>query len=316
MRWTARIRTIAIFVVTVTALTTLAARAAEPNSGQPGSRCVGHDGGLRFTSPTGGESSSALGPNAPAYYEVGKPTGSFAGKSPKGEMLIIHGGAWHMVGKAIVAIERRNANRWRARGWETVNVDYHACARSMADVRWFKNRVRVLHPNSTICAEGISAGGQLALMLAATANDIDCVISLGGPADLRAIAKQTAFDPSTGGYSTAGPARIANFALAAFGSGIDGVNPRAAASAITARLLLASDAHDPLIPVAQNAAMAAAVRAAHPKGYVDVDVLPPGSTKWVHGGTTPEALADFYRREEALVAPLTKPLLPPLLRWL
>src|SRR5687768_10852008 len=100
MRWTTRIRAIAIFVTTLTALTTLAARAAEPNSGLPGSTCVGHEGAFKYTPPTGGESTTALGPNAPAYYEVGKPIGEFAGRAPKGRMIIIHGGAWHLVGKA------------------------------------------------------------------------------------------------------------------------------------------------------------------------------------------------------------------------
>lgn len=316
MRWTIRIRTVACVVTALAALTTLPARAVEPNKGVPGSPCLGHDGGLHFTPPSSGESTTALGPDAPAYYEVGTPTGAFAGRAPKGQMMIIHGGSWHLVGRATVAFERRNANRWRARGWQTVNVDYRACAQSFADVRWFKNRVRLLHPNAIICAEGVSAGGHLALMLAATEADVDCGISLAGPADLRAISTQTAFNPRTGQYGTAGPARVGNLARAAFGAGLDAVDPRQAAGAIRARLLLASGSFDPLIPVEQNAGLAGAVRAANPGGYVDVHVLPPGTTPWVHGATTADALADFYRREEALVAPLTATLLPQALRWL
>lgn len=300
----------------LTALWAAPAHAAAPNSGQPGSACVGHDGGVGYTAPPNGESTTALGPNAPAYYEVGKPTGSFAGKAPKGQMLIIHGGSWHLVGKGVVAVERRNANRWRARGWETVNIDYRACAQSIADVRWFKNRIRVLHPNAIICAEGISAGGHLALLLAATASDVACAISLGGPADLRAIGTQLALNPFTGQYQNVGPARVANHARAAFGAGLDAADPQQLAGSVTARLLLASGSFDPLIPVEQNAGFADAVRAANPDAYVDVDVLPFGNTKWVHGATTPEALADFYEREEALVAPLTAPLVPPVMRWL
>ena len=316
MRWTTRLRTVAVFVAALTSASTAAALAATPNSGQPGSTCVGHNGGISYTAPPNGESTTALGPDAPAYYEVGKPTGAFAGKAPRGQMIIIHGGSWHLIGKGVVAFERRNANRWRARGWQTINIDYRACAESIADVRWFKNRVRLLHPRAIICAEGISAGGHLALLLAATAGDVDCAISLGGPADLRAIGTQVAFNPRTGAYSNAGPAKVANLARAAFGDGLDAADPRQFAGAIKARLLLASGSFDPLIPVEQNSGLADAVRSAHPDAYVDVDVLPFGTTKWVHGATTPEAIADFYRREEALVAPLTAPLVPQVLRWL
>ena len=33
-------------------------------------------------------------PGAPAYYEVGLPTGAYAGQAPRGAMLVIHGGGW------------------------------------------------------------------------------------------------------------------------------------------------------------------------------------------------------------------------------
>jgi hypothetical protein len=44
--------------------------------------------------PAGVSASDATFVGAPAYYEVGLPTGAYAGQAPRGVMLVIHGGAW------------------------------------------------------------------------------------------------------------------------------------------------------------------------------------------------------------------------------
>jgi hypothetical protein len=36
---------------------------------------------------------------APAYYEVGTPSGAFEGRSPVGVMMVVHGGGWSVTGK-------------------------------------------------------------------------------------------------------------------------------------------------------------------------------------------------------------------------
>jgi dienelactone hydrolase len=310
MHWGKRIAL--IFTAAVSAVSvTVAPASAAANNGQPGSTCVGHDGGLRYWAPKNGEVTTGLGPDAPAYYEIGAPTGAFAGKEPRGEMLIIHGGGWHIVGRAAVAFQRGRANVWRARGWQTVNIDYRACAQSLSDAQWFKQRVRLLHPNAPICAEGASAGAHLALMLAATNSDLSCAISFGGPTDFNTIANETAFDYRTGTFDSAGPAMVFNLAKAAFGSALPSVNPKQFAGKITARLLLASGERDGLIPAAQNAALATAIRNAHSDAYVDVDLLPSGPVKFVHTGTTQDARDDLNRREIALVTGLSQKLVPP-----
>lgn len=313
MHWGNRLALVFIAALVGIASTMAPASAAAPNSGQPGSTCVGDDGGLHYWAPTNGESTNGLGPDAPAYYEVGGPTGAFAGKSPKGEMLVIHGGGWHLVGKTTVAFERPHADEWRARGWETINVDYRGCAQSFADVQWFKQRVRLLHPNALICAEGVSAGAHLALMLATTESDLACVISLGGPTDFSTIASQTAYDHRYGVYDNAGPSKVFNLGKAAFGSNLPKMSPRSDVGAIKARLLLASGERDPMIPAAQNRTMASAMFNAHSDAYVDVDLLPYGNRKFVHTGTTQDALDDLSRRMDALVAGLSRKAVPPVL---
>jgi acetyl esterase/lipase len=313
MHWGKRIALLITAATAAMTATVTSASAAVPNSGQPGSTCVSNDGGLKYVAPRNGETTSGLGPDAPAYYEIGAPIGAFAGKQAKGEMLVIHGGGWHLVGKATVAFERRHADEWRARGWETINLDYRACSQSLADVLWFKQRVRLLHPDALLCAEGISAGAHLALMLATTESDLACAIALGGPTDFATIANQTAFDYRYGIYDNAGPSKVLNLATAAFGNNVANMSPRKYVSSITARLLLASGERDPMIPAAQNTALASAMFNSHSDAYVDVDLLPYGPMKFVHTGATQAALDDLSRREDALVAGLSRKAVPPLL---
>src|SRR5205807_4742121 len=57
------------------------------NTGQRDSFCEG----FQYPPPTSvedGVSTTGLGASAPAYYEVGEPSGAYAGQSPKGIMLI------------------------------------------------------------------------------------------------------------------------------------------------------------------------------------------------------------------------------------
>ena len=106
-----------------------------------------------------GVSTSSMGPNAPAYYEVGEPTGAFAGQPPKGIMLIINGGGWSLNGAGAVAADRPDADYWRAAGWRTVNLTYRPCYQSFADVTWFYDQARMLWGSSLpYCALGWSAG--------------------------------------------------------------------------------------------------------------------------------------------------------------
>ena len=135
------------------------AEAAAPpaNSGLPGSSCaaaVDRDG--RYTAPGPGVTTTGLGADVPAYYEIGAPAGAYAGLPPKAIMLVIHPGGWFQVGKEVLAHwARPMADRWRTSGWQTVALDYHACGQSIFDVLWFMQRVRYLYPHTVICADGL-----------------------------------------------------------------------------------------------------------------------------------------------------------------
>jgi acetyl esterase/lipase len=280
-----------------------------PNLGLPGSPCVPIDAGPLSTPLGPGVSTSGLGPGAPAYYEIGLPTGVYAGLRPKAVMLAIHGGAWFVVGPAAAATERLEVERWRAAGWLTVNISYRGCADSIADVSWFYRRVReIMGPGYEICATGSSAGGQLATLLAATFPDLGCAIGQAAPTDLAGLATETAYNPFTNAFDqTFGPALTQGWAGAAFGAdaGSLGVaSPILHAANIRARLLLAAAYDDMAVPFEQATDLAAAVKAAHPDAYVDAYRLAPGLDGFIHAGVSPGALTDYRGREDALVAPL------------
>ena len=258
----------------------------------------------RYTAPGRGVTTTGLGADAPAYYEIGAPSGRHVGKAPKAIMLVIHPGGWYVVGREVLAKwGRPMANRWRAAGWETVNIDYRACSQSIDDVLWFMARVRQLHPRAVICATGSSAGGHLAMLLATMRQDLACAISRAGPTDLVSLDGQFTYD-ARGKLTHAGPRLLSNMAVAAFGPSPVHRSPRQLASQISARVLLATGRTDPLIPRAQDAAMAKALRAARAAGYVDVLSLPPGDQYFVHTYVSRESLRELRLREDALVAPL------------
>jgi acetyl esterase/lipase len=282
------------------------AGSAPANSGRPGSSCaaaIDRDG--RYTAPGPGVSTSGLGADAPGYYEVGAPTGRYAGLPPKAIMLVIHPGGWFLVGKEVLAHwGRPMADRWRGAGWQTVTIDYRACDQSIGDVLWFMARLRYLHPHSVICATGSSAGGHLAMLLAAMRPDLACAISHAGPTDLLDLDHQ--FTSDAGGHWTdAGPKLVSNYARAAFGpDALLARSPRQQAAKIAARVLLATGQTDPLIPGVQDQNFAKALRLQRPGGYVDVLALPPGDQYFVHTYVTKQSLQQLRVREDALVAPL------------
>ena len=283
------------------------------NSAEPDSICaaspVMSDGSLL---PDGVSTSHPAFAGAPGYYEVGMPTGMFEGQSPRGVMLVLHGGGWMKTGMGAVEFVRADADRWRARGWETVNLTYRACGQSLDDALWFYDQARAwFDPATKICALGTSAGGYLALLIGANRPDLYCAVSQAGPTDLRSIRNELAYDPVTGLHDqTLGGSLVYNLAAAAFGAeNLARLSPAAMASGTlsTTRVLQAFSADDPLVSFQQVADLASAMRAANPGAYADDVQLAAGTIPFGHGRVTQDALNDFYAREERLVAPVTRP---------
>jgi acetyl esterase/lipase len=251
---------------------------------------------------------------APAYVEVGLPTGAHEGEAPRGVMLVIHGGSWSATGSGAVQTMRPDADRWRARGWETVNLTYRPCGQSLGDVLWFYDAARAwFGPDAVVGAIGTSAGATLALLLAASRTGVYGVVSQAGPTDLTTIQAEVAYDPATGLYDqTNGGRFVHNLGAAAFGAeNLSVYSPAAQATSGLngTRVLQAFSADDRLVPYEQAADLAGAMLVANPAAYVDDLQLPVGTIPFGHGKVTQAALDDFHAREARLVAPLTAPTL-------
>ncbi|MGH2941899.1 MAG: alpha/beta hydrolase family protein [Solirubrobacteraceae bacterium] len=261
--------------------------------------------------PAGVTTSHVAYAGAPGYYEIGTPTGAFAGQQPRGIMLVIHGGGWASVGVGAVQSMRPDADRWRARGWTTVNITYRGCGRTVADVLWFYDRTRAaIGAAPRICALGTSAGGNLALLIGANRPDLYCAVSQAGPTDLRTIQSELAYDPATGGYTqTLGGRYVHNLGAAAFGEeNLASFSPAALASGLSGtRVLQGFSADDTLVPYQQTADLADAMRAANLAAYVDRMQLAFGTIPFGHGRVTRAAQREFFAREEGLVGPVSGP---------
>jgi acetyl esterase/lipase len=279
------------------------------NTGQPDSICTGEPASATGApTPPGLRTSHPAFPGAPAYYEVGPPSGRYAGRAPRGVMLVIHGGGWWIGGADAATTMRADAERWRARGWETVNLSYRACGQSIDDALWFYDQARTwFGAGARICALGTSAGGHLALLIAANRTDLYCAVSQAGPTDLSRIQDEPVYNPATGLYdSTNGSRLVHNLGAAAFGEeNLAGYDPAAHASPSlkNTRVLQAFSADDYLVPFQQAADLGEAMSAANPAAYVDNVQLATGTLPFGHGRVTQAALDDLHAREERLVAP-------------
>ncbi len=118
--------------------------------------------------------------------EVGSPTGLWDGREPRGAVMLIHGGGY-FGNPAAIANMRSVADRWRARGFVTLSVDYRSGVASRFDVARFHDRLREVVGQIPMCATGASAGAGLALMVSADRPDIACVVAEGAPANLHTI---------------------------------------------------------------------------------------------------------------------------------
>jgi acetyl esterase/lipase len=219
----------------------------------------------------------------PARYEVGRPAGPV-----RRVMLLVHGGGWFQVGLGAMAMDREAAAAWRAAGWETVNIDYRACGRSVGDVVAMYDRVRRrVGPRMPICVEGESAGGHLALMLAIRRPRVACVIALAAPTDLRT-----------------GNASVRRHAREAFGADrLRALSPVTGVRRVRARVLLATAEDDPYIPLTHARVFATRLRAVRPRAFVTVAALGPGPLPFVHGTAARAAVRGLHRRLARLVEP-------------
>lgn len=167
----------------------------------------------------------------------------------KGTIVIIHGGGWGGPAPTTQkALSLRPGETFRAHGWRTVTVDYHAGSDGLADIIDTTKAELALPTGGLLCLYGESAGAQFALDAAAKVAGVDCVIGFAPPADFETYISevQTSHDPDR--------TFIANQI-----GGVWGQTPDARASndpikltrQIHSDVLLLRETDDPLIPIAQ-----------------------------------------------------------------
>ena len=275
------------------------------NSGLPDSMCISQP--REATTPRPDISTTTLG-SMPFYYEVGAPSGAYAGQSPRGVMVLFHGGGWATNGAGAAQDLRSDADRWRARGWLTVNSSYRACGRSAADATSMYDRVRATYGATVpVCTLGQSAGGHLALMVAIQRpGGVNCVINQAGPTDAPSLPTQGAYDATSGGTQTNLPKWVYNLMVAAFGQeNLVAISPaQSIAPGLTgARVLAVSSAHDNLVSYQQMTLLRDKIKAAAPTAYVETMQLDGGQQPFVHAPVSQPALDAYYQAERDLVTP-------------
>jgi acetyl esterase/lipase len=232
----------------------------------------------------GGEASQSTAPTGPSGKPEppprgvwGKPAGPNAGKRPKAVVMLIHGGGWQGLNGRALATEVAIARVLRRLGYETLTIDYRRGAAGIADAdRFYRQARHRFGPRFPICADGTSAGGHVALMLAVRHPDLTCAISLAGPTDLPALNQEhgggTAYKLAEQAFGTD---RLAEF------------SPALRARSIRARILLVVASNDPVVPLEQARRLRRVLPA------VRVIVVPPGRRdgRFVHSRVDAAAAA-------------------------
>ncbi len=206
-------------------------------------------------------------------------------KKPDGVVILLHGGGWQP-NRFAYEDEMPLAASLRKQGHATVVVGYDAGAKGFQEIENVYAKVRKRYPGMPICVHGISAGGNLALMLAAREPDIRCVVSLLGPTDLTTLKDQ-------------GGKMASDLAVTAFGQdGLADFSPVRFANQIRAHVLGIYAQTDPVVPIAQAHEL---VRA---RPQTELFVIPPGSTPvdWLHNArVTPEGAQEAVTRGLAFI---------------
>jgi dipeptidyl aminopeptidase/acylaminoacyl peptidase len=194
---------------------------------------------------------------------------------PKAVVMLIHGGGWQPSDSGYEE-QKANAENFQDQGYATVAIGYDEGATGFRQVVDVYREAERRYPDLPICASGISAGGNFALMLATREPDLDCVVTLAAPTDLTTIAQQ---DPEGDEAHQAAVEAFGEDQLAKF-------SPVRFADRINAKVLVISAATDPLDPPAQTRELAQALPDA------ETLILPPGPVPvaFAHwGGVQPDA---------------------------
>jgi pimeloyl-ACP methyl ester carboxylesterase len=227
--------------------------------------------------------------SAGAQVSWGEP----ADEDPAGVVMLLHGGGWKPDPAAYALQRDVAAPGLQDDGYATVAVGYDEGAKGFRQIQDVYAQARKRYPDLPICAVGISAGGNLALMLATREPKLDCVVTFAAPTDLTTLAKQ---DPQAD--------EAYQGAVEVFGKdGLERFSPVRYAKRIHARVLMIAAETDPIVPAAQSRELAQALPSS------ELLVLPsgPAPSDLAHsGGVEADAQEAAVERELAFLAEATQ----------
>jgi dipeptidyl aminopeptidase/acylaminoacyl peptidase len=205
------------------------------------------------------------------------------GRNPRAVVMLIHGGGWQRSDPGYEE-QKANAKTFQNRGYATVAIGYDEGAKGFRQVVDVYEQARQRYPSLPICASGVSAGANLALMLATREPELDCVLALSAPTDLTSLAKQ---DPEGDEAYQAAVTAFGKDQLAKF-------SPVRYVDSIKAKVLLIAAEGDPIVPAGQGRELARALPGS------ELLVLPPGPVhaQWAHyAGVQPNAQDIAIKRD-------------------
>lgn len=127
------------------------------------------------------------GRDVPAH-EIKGPTN---GGPSKGTVLAMHGGGWLWSGAQFLRSMDDDVQRWRDRGYTVVNATYMPGRQSIKDAVDFEDGIlKSRMGGKPTITTGESAGGHLALMVAAKRRKVDLAVGQGAPTSLTKIADE------------------------------------------------------------------------------------------------------------------------------
>lgn len=218
-----------------------------------------------------------LAGGARADHGVAKPVTVEPDGRVRGTVVLIHGGGWQNHGVEVTTqMAQDNGPMIADWGYRAVSIDYAPGRSGFQDVLAAIDRIHDKAPDRPLCLWGISAGGHWALMAAAQRSWIRCVVSVAAPTDL-----QTPQYLAPSSYLAKTAAQLFHGVTGAY-------SPVVLADDIAARVLLAHNVVDGIVPFPQALVMADRLR-----GRSRLLAMPPGTIGWGHGGTTAAAIERF-----------------------
>ncbi len=206
-------------------------------------------------------------------------------------MIMVHAGGWlgHDA-RAQRLLMDTPGKLLLKRDWRVVSIDYEAGTDGLRDVvDTVRAEVKRRTSNGPLCLYGESSGGHLALVAAARlGGEVDCVIGLGTPADLKAYEAGAPYDNSDQRIVEGQIRKVFGTRAAELAPW----DPVSLAPSIEADVLLLREADDVVAQPSQSASFAAA----HPSTRtVTLEAGNPAdaSTHFVHGTLSANGRAQY-----------------------